>query len=51
MFKREISLKGAQIEYSGSNTTEERINCTERMDEGLILQVSLEASTSARCEI
>ncbi|XP_053497011.1 A disintegrin and metalloproteinase with thrombospondin motifs 20 [Ictalurus furcatus] len=39
MFKREISLKGTQIEYSGSNTTEERINCTERMEEELILQV------------
>lgn len=39
MFKREISLRGTQIEYSGSNTTEERINCTERMEEELILQV------------
>ncbi|ROL48379.1 A disintegrin and metalloproteinase with thrombospondin motifs 20 [Anabarilius grahami] len=30
MFKREITFKGAEIEYSGSNTTEERINCTQR---------------------
>ncbi|KAK3558847.1 hypothetical protein QTP86_028719, partial [Hemibagrus guttatus] len=39
MFKREISFKGTQIEYSGSNTTEERVNCTERVEEELILQV------------
>uniref|UniRef100_A0A4W4GZL7 ADAM metallopeptidase with thrombospondin type 1 motif 20 n=1 Tax=Electrophorus electricus TaxID=8005 RepID=A0A4W4GZL7_ELEEL len=39
MFKREISFKGTEIEYSGSNTTVERINCTERIDEELILQV------------
>uniref|UniRef100_A0AAR2JAB6 Peptidase M12B domain-containing protein n=1 Tax=Pygocentrus nattereri TaxID=42514 RepID=A0AAR2JAB6_PYGNA len=39
MFKREISFKGTEIEYSGSNTTVERINCTERIEEELILQV------------
>ncbi|TSK13404.1 A disintegrin and metalloproteinase with thrombospondin motifs 20 [Bagarius yarrelli] len=39
MFKREISFKGTPIDYSGSNTTEERINCTERMEEELVLQV------------
>ncbi|XP_060742765.1 A disintegrin and metalloproteinase with thrombospondin motifs 20-like [Tachysurus vachellii] len=39
MFKREISFKGTLIEYSGSNTTEERINCTERVEVELILQV------------
>ncbi|XP_046889139.1 A disintegrin and metalloproteinase with thrombospondin motifs 20 [Hypomesus transpacificus] len=39
MFKREITFKGTVIEYSGSDTTEERINCTERIEEELILQV------------
>ncbi|KAI4905651.1 hypothetical protein NFI96_011351 [Prochilodus magdalenae] len=41
MFKREISFKGTEIEYSGSNTTVERINCTDRIEEELILQASL----------
>lgn len=50
MFKREISFKGTLIEYSGSNTTEERINCTERVEVELILQVSMKASTSASTE-
>uniref|UniRef100_A0A8C8IUJ3 ADAM metallopeptidase with thrombospondin type 1 motif 20 n=1 Tax=Oncorhynchus tshawytscha TaxID=74940 RepID=A0A8C8IUJ3_ONCTS len=39
MFKREIPFKGTVIEYSGSDTIEERINCTERIEEELILQV------------
>ncbi|XP_073798559.1 A disintegrin and metalloproteinase with thrombospondin motifs 20 isoform X1 [Danio rerio] len=39
MFKREISFKGSEIEYSGSNTTVERINCTQRIEEELVLQV------------
>uniref|UniRef100_A0A671MNY0 A disintegrin and metalloproteinase with thrombospondin motifs 20-like n=1 Tax=Sinocyclocheilus anshuiensis TaxID=1608454 RepID=A0A671MNY0_9TELE len=39
MFKREITFKGAEIEYSGSNTTVERINCTQRIEEELVLQV------------
>ncbi|XP_043084392.1 A disintegrin and metalloproteinase with thrombospondin motifs 20 [Puntigrus tetrazona] len=39
MFKREITFKGADIEYSGSNTTVERINCTQRIEEELVLQV------------
>ncbi|KAL0968043.1 hypothetical protein UPYG_G00261570 [Umbra pygmaea] len=39
MFKREITFKGTVIEYSGSDTKEERINCTERIEEELILQV------------
>uniref|UniRef100_A0A8C7SEH7 ADAM metallopeptidase with thrombospondin type 1 motif 20 n=1 Tax=Oncorhynchus mykiss TaxID=8022 RepID=A0A8C7SEH7_ONCMY len=39
MFKREITFKGTVIEYSGSDTKEERINCTERVEEELILQV------------
>ncbi|KAM9568431.1 A disintegrin and metalloproteinase with thrombospondin motifs 20-like [Salvelinus alpinus] len=39
MFKREIPFKGTVIEYSGSDTKEERINCTERVEEELILQV------------
>lgn len=39
MFKREITFKGTVIEYSGSDTKVERINCTERIEEELILQV------------
>ncbi|XP_076863283.1 A disintegrin and metalloproteinase with thrombospondin motifs 20 isoform X2 [Brachyhypopomus gauderio] len=39
MFKREVSFKGTEIEYSGSNTTVERINCTERIEDELLLQV------------
>uniref|UniRef100_A0AAY4EBT9 A disintegrin and metalloproteinase with thrombospondin motifs 20 n=1 Tax=Denticeps clupeoides TaxID=299321 RepID=A0AAY4EBT9_9TELE len=39
MFKREVAFKGATIEYSGSNATEERINCTERIEGELVLQV------------
>ena len=40
MFKREINFKGSLIEYSGSDTKVERINCTERIEEELVLQVS-----------
>ncbi|XP_061825570.2 A disintegrin and metalloproteinase with thrombospondin motifs 20 [Nerophis lumbriciformis] len=39
MFKREITFKGTAIEYSGSDTKVERINCTERIEEELVLQV------------
>lgn len=39
MFKREITFKGTIIDYSGSDTKVERINCTERIEEELILQV------------
>ena len=39
MFKREINFKGSLIEYSGSDTKVERINCTERIEEELVLQV------------
>lgn len=40
MSKREITFKGTVIEYSGSDTKVERINCTERIEEELILQVA-----------
>lgn len=40
MFKREMTFKGADIEYSGSNTTVERINCTQRIEDELVLQVN-----------
>lgn len=39
MFKREINFKGSVIDYSGSDTKVERINCTDRIDEELVLQV------------
>ncbi|XP_041442325.1 A disintegrin and metalloproteinase with thrombospondin motifs 20 [Xenopus laevis] len=38
-FKREISIKGTAFEYSGSDNSIERINCTDRLEEELILQV------------
>ncbi|KAM4676040.1 A disintegrin and metalloproteinase with thrombospondin motifs 20 [Discoglossus pictus] len=38
-FKREINIKGVTFEYSGSDNTVERINCTDRLEEELILQV------------
>lgn len=46
MFKKEIDFKGTVIEYSGSDTKVERINCTERIEEELILQVEAEALMS-----
>lgn len=46
MFKREITFKGTVIEYSGSDTKVERINCTDRIEEELVLQV-LEDSFSS----
>ncbi|KAJ8377406.1 hypothetical protein AAFF_G00260660 [Aldrovandia affinis] len=39
MFKKEINFKGTVIEYSGSDTQEEHINCTERIEDELVLQV------------
>uniref|UniRef100_A0A4W3IQJ7 Peptidase M12B domain-containing protein n=1 Tax=Callorhinchus milii TaxID=7868 RepID=A0A4W3IQJ7_CALMI len=39
MFKREISVQGTKLEYSGSDNAVERINCTDRIEEELILQV------------
>uniref|UniRef100_A0A8B9M7D3 Peptidase M12B domain-containing protein n=1 Tax=Accipiter nisus TaxID=211598 RepID=A0A8B9M7D3_9AVES len=39
MSKREINIQGAIFEYSGSNSTIERINSTDRIEEELTLQV------------
>uniref|UniRef100_A0A8C5FZ05 Peptidase M12B domain-containing protein n=1 Tax=Gouania willdenowi TaxID=441366 RepID=A0A8C5FZ05_GOUWI len=39
MFKREIKVGNAIIEYSGSDHIVERINCTERIEEEIIVQV------------
>ncbi|KAK6319051.1 hypothetical protein J4Q44_G00102620, partial [Coregonus suidteri] len=39
MFKREIKLGNAIIEYSGSDHVIERINCTDRIEEEIIVQV------------
>ncbi|XP_069759188.1 A disintegrin and metalloproteinase with thrombospondin motifs 20-like isoform X2 [Narcine bancroftii] len=39
MFQREIIVQGTTIEYSGSDSDVERINCTGRIEEGLTLQV------------
>lgn len=40
MFKREIKVGSAVIEYSGSDHVIERINCTDRIEEEIIVQVS-----------
>lgn len=39
MFKREIKVGSAVIEYSGSDHVIERINCTDRIEEEIIVQV------------
>uniref|UniRef100_A0A8C6UNL6 ADAM metallopeptidase with thrombospondin type 1 motif, 9 n=1 Tax=Neogobius melanostomus TaxID=47308 RepID=A0A8C6UNL6_9GOBI len=39
MFKREIKVGNAVLEYSGSDHVTERINCTERIEEEIIVQV------------
>lgn len=40
MFKREIKVGSAVIEYSGSEQIMERINCTDRIEEEIVVQVS-----------
>lgn len=40
MFKREIKVGNAVIEYSGSDHVIERINCTDRIEEEIIVQVN-----------
>ncbi|XP_062931617.1 A disintegrin and metalloproteinase with thrombospondin motifs 20 isoform X2 [Cynocephalus volans] len=39
MSKREINIKGAIFEYSGSNNSVERINSTNQLEEDIFLQV------------
>ncbi|KAE8298082.1 A disintegrin and metalloproteinase with thrombospondin motifs 9 [Larimichthys crocea] len=39
MFKREIKIGNAIIEYSGSDHVIERVNCTDRIEEEIIVQV------------
>lgn len=39
--KKEIIIQGAILDYSGSNSTVERINSTDRLEEELILQVNI----------
>lgn len=39
MFKREIKVGNAVIEYSGSDHVIERINCTDRIEEEIVIQV------------
>uniref|UniRef100_A0A6Q2YCM6 ADAM metallopeptidase with thrombospondin type 1 motif, 9 n=1 Tax=Esox lucius TaxID=8010 RepID=A0A6Q2YCM6_ESOLU len=39
MFKREIKVGNALIEYSGSDHVIERINCTDRVEEEIVVQV------------
>lgn len=40
MFKREVRVGNAVIEYSGSDHVVERINCTDRIEEEIIIQVT-----------
>nr|XP_006818840.1 PREDICTED: A disintegrin and metalloproteinase with thrombospondin motifs 9 [Saccoglossus kowalevskii] len=39
MYRRFVEVAGAVIEYSGSNTTIERINCSRKIEEDIIVQV------------
>uniref|UniRef100_A0A8C4N2R3 ADAM metallopeptidase with thrombospondin type 1 motif 20 n=1 Tax=Eptatretus burgeri TaxID=7764 RepID=A0A8C4N2R3_EPTBU len=39
MFKREVSVRGALLEYSGSDTAMERINSTAQLREEIMVQV------------
>lgn len=46
MFKREIKVGNAVIEYSGSDHVIERINCTDRIEEEIVIQVSCASKAS-----
>lgn len=46
MFKREVRVGNAVIEYSGSDHVVERINCTDRIEEEIIIQVIFSLTTS-----
>lgn len=50
MFKREINVGNAVIEYSGSDHIIERINCTDRIEEEIIIQVGC-ASNASLCAL
>uniref|UniRef100_A0A3P8V006 ADAM metallopeptidase with thrombospondin type 1 motif 9 n=1 Tax=Cynoglossus semilaevis TaxID=244447 RepID=A0A3P8V006_CYNSE len=39
MFKKEVKVGNVVIEYSGSENVVERINCTERIEEEIVVQV------------
>lgn len=49
MFKREIKVGSAVIEYSGSDHVIERINCTDRIEEEIIVQVVFFSSLASLC--
>lgn len=49
MFKREIKVGNAVIEYSGSDHVIERINCTDRIEEEIIVQVSCHDGLQEMC--
>lgn len=42
MFKKEVKVGNVVIEYSGSENVVERINCTERIEEEIVVQVRME---------
>lgn len=44
MSKKEINIQGAIFEYSGSNSSIERINSTDRLEEEIVLQVNSQGS-------
>lgn len=44
MFKREIKVGAAVLEYSGSDHVVERINCTDRIEEEIVIQVTLHSA-------
>lgn len=50
MFKREIKVGNTVIEYSGSDHVIERINCTDRIEEEVIIQVRENCDDSQCCK-
>lgn len=42
MFKREVKVGRAVLEYSGSDHIVERLNCTDRIEEEIVIQVHAE---------
>lgn len=50
MFKREIKVGNAVIEYSGSDHVIERINCTDRIEEEIIVQVNPHDGLCRKCK-
>lgn len=46
MFKREVRVGRAVLEYSGSDHVVERLNCTDRIEEEIVIQVHTEPGST-----